>query len=110
MKVLLKRFHLNGNTIGFSPQTSSFVLVVLGLTKKSTKWPWASPGVGVTLLKSGNAQVTKNVSHMEEQLYSIVILLPLHPASLTHKKCKRNKIIHGMCPMGRKGQLIDLKM
>ena len=58
-------------------------------------------------MKSGNAQVTQNVSHMEEQLYVTVILLPLHPASLTHKKCKRNKIIHGMCPMGRKGQFID---
>ena len=33
---------------------------------------------------------------MEEQLQLIVILLPLHPTSLTHKKCKRNKIIHGM--------------
>ena len=101
---------MNGNTTGFSPQTSSFVLVVLGLTKTSTKWPWASPGVGVTLLKSGNAQVTKNVSHMEEQLQLIVILLPLHPMSLMHKKCKRNKIIYGLRPMGCKGQLIDLKM
>ena len=31
-----------------------------------------------------------------------VILLPLHPASLTHKNPQRHKIIHGMGPIGCK--------
>ena len=31
-----------------------------------------------------------------------VILLPLRPASLTHKNLQRRKIIHGMRPIGRK--------
>ena len=37
-----------------------------------------------------------------------VILLPLSPASLTHKNPQRRKIIHGMRPVGRKDRLIDL--
>ena len=36
-----------------------------------------------------------------------VILLPLHPASLTHKNSQRRKIIHGMRPIGYKDQSID---
>ena len=39
-----------------------------------------------------------------------VILLPLCPASLTHKKCQRCKIICGMHPVGCQAQSIDLKM
>ena len=37
-----------------------------------------------------------------------VILLPLRPASLTHKNPQRRKIIHrmGMRPAGRKDRLI----
>ena len=41
---------------------------------------------------------------------SSVILLPLRPASLTHKNPKRLKIIHGMRPVGRKERSIDLKI
>ena len=37
-----------------------------------------------------------------------VILLPLHPASLTHKNPQ--KIICDMCHIGHKDQIIDLKM
>ena len=33
-----------------------------------------------------------------------VILLPLHPVSLTHKNPKERKITHGMRPVGRKDQ------
>ena len=40
----------------------------------------------------------------------IVILLPLHPASLTHKNPQKRKIICGMHPVGHKDRLIDLKM
>ena len=39
-----------------------------------------------------------------------VILLPLGPASLTHKNPQRRKIIHGMRPAGHKERSIDLKM
>jgi len=39
-----------------------------------------------------------------------VILLPLRPASQTHKNPQRRKIIHCMCPVGPKDWLIDLKM
>ena len=39
-----------------------------------------------------------------------MILLPLRPASLTHKNPKRRKIICGMGPVGRKDRLINLKM
>ena len=35
-----------------------------------------------------------------------VILLPLHPASLMHKKRQRCKIIHGMHPLGCKDRSI----
>ena len=41
---------------------------------------------------------------------SPVILLPLHPGSLTHKNSQRHEITCGMRPIGRKDQLIDLKM
>ena len=36
-----------------------------------------------------------------------VILLPLRPASLTHKNPQRRKIIHGTRPVGRKDRSID---
>ena len=36
-----------------------------------------------------------------------MILLPLRPASLTHKNPQRRKIIHGMHPIGYKDQSID---
>ena len=36
-----------------------------------------------------------------------VILLPLLPASLTHKNPQRRKIIHGMRPVGRKERSIN---
>ena len=39
-----------------------------------------------------------------------VILLPLRPASLTHKNPPKRKIIHGMRSVGRKEQSIDLKI
>ena len=39
-----------------------------------------------------------------------VILLPLRPASLTHKNPQRHKIICGKHPVGHKDRLIDLKM
>ena len=39
-----------------------------------------------------------------------VILLPLHPASLTHENPQRQKIICDMCHIGHKVQIIDLKM
>ena len=39
-----------------------------------------------------------------------VILLPLCPVSLTHKNPQRCKIIHHMCPVGRKHRSIDLNM
>ena len=39
-----------------------------------------------------------------------LILLQLHPVSLMHKNPQRCKIIHSMCPIGRKDQLVDLKM
>ena len=39
-----------------------------------------------------------------------VILLPLHPASLTHRNPQRPKIIHGMLPVGHKHRLIDFNM
>ena len=38
------------------------------------------------------------------------ILLPLHPASLTHKQHQRCKIIHSMRPMVRKGRSIDVNL
>ena len=40
----------------------------------------------------------------------VVILLPWHPASLTHKNPQRQKIICDMCHVGHKDQIIDLKM
>ena len=40
----------------------------------------------------------------------VVILLPRHPASLTHKNPQRQKIICDMCHVGHKDQIIDLKM
>ena len=40
----------------------------------------------------------------------VVILLPRHPASLTHKNPQRQKIICDMCHGGHKDQIIDLKM
>ena len=39
-----------------------------------------------------------------------MILLPLRPASLTHKNPQIRKIIHGMRPVGRKDRSIDLNM
>ena len=39
-----------------------------------------------------------------------VILLPLCPASLTHKNPQRCKIIHRMRPIGRKHRLNDLNI
>ena len=39
-----------------------------------------------------------------------MILLPLRPASLTHKNPQRRKIIHGMRPAGRKERSNDLKI
>ena len=36
-----------------------------------------------------------------------MILLPLRPASLTHKNPQRRKIIHDMHPIGYKDQSID---
>ena len=39
-----------------------------------------------------------------------MILLPLRPASLTHKDSKRCKITYNMCPIGRKEWSIDLKI
>ena len=39
-----------------------------------------------------------------------VILLPLHPVTLTHKNPQRQKIIHGTCPTGCKHRSIDLNM
>ena len=38
---------------------------------------------------------------------STVILLPLHPGSLIYKNPQRRKIIHCICPVGRKDQYID---
>ena len=40
-----------------------------------------------------------------------VILLPLHPASLTHKNHQKWKIIHGMSPAGHRDRsIIDLNL
>ena len=39
-----------------------------------------------------------------------VILLPLRPASLMHKKHQRRKVIHEMHPVGHKERSIDLKI
>ena len=39
-----------------------------------------------------------------------VILVPLCPASPTHKNPQRHKMIDGMRPVGRKDQSIDLNM
>ena len=39
-----------------------------------------------------------------------MILVPLHPVSLTHKNPKDAKEFCGMCPVGRKDWSIDLKM
>ena len=36
-----------------------------------------------------------------------VILLPLRPASLTHKNHQRRKIIYGIRPVGRKDRSIE---
>ena len=41
---------------------------------------------------------------------SAVILLPLRPVSLTNKYPQKRKINHGMCPVGRRDQLIDLNI
>ena len=41
---------------------------------------------------------------------SAVTLLPLRPASLTHRNPQRRKIIHGMRPEGRKDRSIDLNV
>ena len=38
------------------------------------------------------------------------ILLPLRPGSLKHKNPQRHKIICGMCPVGCKDRLSNLKM
>ena len=40
----------------------------------------------------------------------IMTLLPPCPALLTHKNLQRCKMIHGMFPLGRKDQLINLNM
>ena len=45
----------------------------------------------------------------------MVILLPLHPAPMTHKNSQRCKIIHGMRPVGKtqtsinQSEHVDLK-
>ena len=39
-----------------------------------------------------------------------VILLPLHPAPMTHKNSQRCKIIHGMRPVGKTQRSINLNM
>ena len=39
-----------------------------------------------------------------------MILLPLRPASLTHKDSQRRKVTYNMCPIGRKEWSIDLKI
>ena len=44
-------------------------------------------------------QIRKSITSM---FISSVILLPLRPASLAHKNLQRRKIIHGMCPVGRR--------
>ena len=45
-----------------------------------------------------------------EPRYIAKILLPLRPASLTHKNPQRRKIIHGMRPVGHKDRSTDLNM
>ena len=40
----------------------------------------------------------------------LMILLPLHPASLMHKSPQTCKIIHGMRPVGCNEQSTDLKI
>ena len=47
--------------------------------------------------------------HTKNLMCGSVILLPLSPVSLTHKNAQRHKIIiiHDICPMGCKDQLID---
>ena len=42
--------------------------------------------------------------------FSDFVLLPLRPAFVTHKNPQRRKIIHGMRPVGRKDQSIDLNI
>ena len=49
-----------------------------------------------------------NYSHMIR--FSDFVLLPLRPVFVTHKNPQRRKIIHGMRPVGRKNQSIDLNM
>ena len=45
---------------------------------------------------------------MKTKYWYPVILLPLRPASLTHKDPQRYKIIHGMHSIGGKEQWINL--
>lgn len=54
--------------------------------------------------------ITDNILSYTDQCFFtiIVILLPLHLASLTHKNPQRQKTIHGMRPIGQKDQSIDL--
>ena len=52
------------------------------------------------------------ISPLPEEPFS-VILLPLRPASLTHKnphRGQRRKIIHGMSPVGCKDRSINLNI
>ena len=65
--------------------------------------------LALSLLHYPNS-VDKDVDVVFVVVDTTVILLPLRPASLTHKSPQRRKIIHCMRPVGRKDRSIDLKM
>ena len=61
-----------------------------------------SPPLALISVSEFNQRSLNNVSVIPRLVNdSSVILLPLHPASLTHKNPQRRKIIHGMRSVGR---------
>ena len=61
------------------------------------------------IIQSVEAFMSRHPSGREKGVCT-VILLRLHPASLTHKNPTRRAIIYGMRAIGRKERSIDLKV
>ena len=62
------------------------------------------------MIENDNDNENDNENENENDNDNAVILLPLHPASLTEKNLQRNKIICGTCSIECRDRLSDLKM
>ena len=60
-------------------------------------------------LRNGKCFVSEQIT-ITVTRFSDFVFLPLRPAFVTNKNPQRRKIIHGMRPVGRKDQSIDLNM